>query len=87
MWSTGTGRTGERSCRTCGERLKSGVRADTAFCSSERCARQWRTERRLRKRLAAVRSGAGEAKCPVCGACWALGVTCDRLPCTRRGAG
>jgi hypothetical protein len=53
---------------------KAGRPAGAMFCSSACRARQWRRERRLRKRLAAVQDSAGEAVCPECGAWWVVGV-------------
>jgi hypothetical protein len=72
--SEGTGRAGEKNCRACGERLRPGARPDALFCSSACRARQWRTDRQVRKRLAAVQSGVGEAECPECGARWVASV-------------
>jgi hypothetical protein len=72
--SEDTGRAGERICRGCGERLRPGARPGAEFCSSVCRSRQWRRERRLRQRLAAVRDGTGEVECPECGARWVAGV-------------
>lgn len=58
--SEDAGRAGERICRGCGERLRPGARPEAEFCSSVCRSRQWRRERRLRKRLAAVQGGTGE---------------------------
>lgn len=64
----------ERACRACGDRLRPGARPDAVFCSTTCRSRQWRVERRLRRRLAAVQSGVGEGKCRECGARWVAGV-------------
>jgi hypothetical protein len=84
--SKGTGRARERICRACGERLWPGVRPDAMFCSAACRARQWRTQRQLRKRLAAVQSGADEVECPECGARWVAGVDrrSNAVYCSRR---
>jgi len=84
--SEDAGRARERSCRVCGDRLGPGARPAAVYCSSACRARQWRTDRRLRKRLAAVRGGAGEAECPECGARWVVGVDrrSNALYCSKR---
>ena len=86
MVSQGTGRAGERNCRACGERLRPASRPDAVFCSTACRARQWRTERRLLKRLAAVQGGVDEAECPECGARWVAGVDrrSNAVYCSRR---
>lgn len=57
----------ERVCGGCGERLRPAARPDAVYCSAACRSRQWRRDRRLRKRVAAELSGAGQAKCPECG--------------------
>jgi hypothetical protein len=56
------------------------------FCSSVCRSRQWRKERRLRKRLAAVQGETCEVECPECGARWVAGVDrrSDAVYCSRR---
>ncbi|TXL83399.1 hypothetical protein EW053_37255 [Streptomyces sp. IB2014 016-6] len=84
--SEGAGWAGKRICRACGERLASRVRPDAVFCSAACRSRQWRADRRLRKRLAAVQGGAGEVECPECGHRWVAGVDrrSDALFCSAR---
>lgn len=86
MVSKGTGRAGERNCRACGDRLRTGSRPDALFCSAACRARQWRTDRRLRRLTAAVLGGAGEVECPECGARWVAGVDrrSNAVYCSRR---
>ncbi len=67
-------RAGARGCRGCGDRLRPAVRPQALYGSSACRARQWRADRRLRQRPAAVRYGAGEVECPECGARWVAGV-------------
>lgn len=74
MVSEGAWQAGERQCAGCGERLRPEARADAVYCSAACRARQWRRERRLRKRVAAELSGAGRAVCPECGDSWVAGV-------------
>ncbi|QDA10379.1 hypothetical protein FMM49_01210 (plasmid) [Streptomyces rimosus subsp. rimosus] len=65
---------GGRRCRVCGRRLRPGARPQAVYCSAACRARQWRTERSLRKRAAAVRDRGCQRTCPQCGTTWVAGV-------------
>ncbi|RKN02945.1 hypothetical protein D7319_32390 [Streptomyces radicis] len=80
--NAGSGRSG----RPGGGRLRPDARPRAVFCSAACRSRQWRRDRRLRKRVAAELSGIGLAKCPVCGATWVVGVDrrSNAVYCSRR---
>lgn len=84
--SEDAGRAGERVCDGCGVRLKPEARPNAVYCSGACRSRQWRRERRLRKRVAAELSGVGRAECPECGATWVAGVDrrSNAVYCSRR---
>ena len=84
--SEGAGQAGERVCAGCGERLRLKARPAAVYCSAACRSRQWRRDRRLRKRVAAELSGNGQAKCPECGATWVAGVDrrSNAVYCSRR---
>ncbi|ALO91299.1 hypothetical protein SHL15_0084 [Streptomyces hygroscopicus subsp. limoneus] len=62
--SKGAGEARERVCGGCGERLRPDARPTAVYCSAACRSRQWRRDRRLRKRVAAELSGAGRAETP-----------------------
>jgi hypothetical protein len=78
--------TSERWCRCCGVRLRPESPLGALYCSTACRARQWRVDRRLRKRVAAELSGVGRVECPECGERWVAGVDrrSNAVYCSRR---